>query len=326
MQKAILYISKMRRTIITDIKQLSIKIEGLWREANVFDWELKPDVNILSGANGSGKSTILRILYFILTGNENKLRKLYDYEDGGGEYCFYEFYRIELLLNKSRYNASTFWFQDPNPEAISHLTIDFFASLDQQAVSREDIQAVSKNNTNIRSQIDFDLYHHQIQYTKYLLSIAKRAEKTYANGDNIAAKLKEIYAQKTLFFDMIDGLFAETDKKIDRESDELQFIKGKNTPLSVYDLSSGEKQMLLILLKSLLQDNKPSIYLLDEPEISLHPDWQENLIDNIRLLNPTVLLIIATHSPDMIVNGWLDKVLDMRELLIPLIPEIQHES
>lgn len=204
------------------------------------------------------------------------------------------------------------------PEILGNITIDFFASLDQEAVSREDIQAITKTNDRIHSQIDFDIFHHQNQYTKYLLSVSKRAEKAYANGQNIAAKLAEVYAQKTLFFEMIDALLAETNKKIDRESDVLQFIKGKNTPLSVYDLSTGEKQMLLILLKTLFQNQQQSIYILDEPEISMHPDWQEHLIDNIRKLNPNVMVIMATHSPDMIVNGWLDKVVDMRDLLKPL--------
>ena len=35
-----------------------IEIKGLWGRKNIA-WELQPDVNILSGVNGGGKSTIL---------------------------------------------------------------------------------------------------------------------------------------------------------------------------------------------------------------------------------------------------------------------------
>jgi predicted ATPase len=74
--------------------------------------------------------------------------------------------------------------------------------------------------------------------------------------------------------------------------------------LTPYDLSAGEKQMLVILLTALVQDNQPAIMIMDEPELSLHTDWQKDLIDNIRRLNENVQLIIATHSPAVIMKGW----------------------
>lgn len=42
-----------------------IKIEGLWHEFNI-DWSLYPDVNILVGGNGSGKSTVLDLIHTIM--------------------------------------------------------------------------------------------------------------------------------------------------------------------------------------------------------------------------------------------------------------------
>lgn len=325
----------MRQVNIDEIKKLSLKIEGLWREQNVFEWNLNLDVNILSGSNGSGKSTILRILYAILTGKSAYLHSSLEtfYPDGMDEehYLYYKDYeKISFTLNKTKIEIKNAFFYPDSfindiADSLKNIPIDLFATLDQRAVSKEDIQGISKHNINIQSQIDYDLYQHQILYTKYLLTVSKRAEKAYKEGDKIEEKLTAVYAQKNLFFEIIDNLFAETFKKIDRENDEVQFVKNEKTTLSVYQLSSGEKQMFLILLTALLQDNRQSIYLLDEPEISLHPDWQENLIDNIRKINPNVLLVIATHSPDIIVNGWQNKVVDMRDLLKPLMPEKQYE-
>ena len=79
-------------------------------------------------------------------------------------------------------------------------------------------------------------------------------------------------------------------------------------------LSSGEKQILLILLTILLQDNKQSIIFMDEPEISLHFDWQKKIIEFARKLNPNSQLIIATHSPAVIMEGWIDKVVNVEDL------------
>jgi predicted ATP-dependent endonuclease of OLD family len=67
----------------------------------------------------------------------------------------------------------------------------------------------------------------------------------------------------------------------------------------------------------LVQDNNPSILLMDEPEISLHIDWQRKLISHIRELNPNVQIIIASHSPAIIMEGWLDKVVEISDITAP---------
>jgi energy-coupling factor transporter ATP-binding protein EcfA2 len=55
---------------------------------------------------------------------------------------------------------------------------------------------------------------------------------------------------------------------------------------------------------------------MDEPEVSLHIEWQKKLIGFLRELNPNVQLIIATHSPAMIMNGWMDKVFNVEDITV----------
>jgi len=80
-------------------------------------------------------------------------------------------------------------------------------------------------------------------------------------------------------------------------------------------LSSGEKQLLILLGETLLQRERPSILIADEPELSLHVLWQEKLIANLRTLNPAAQIVVATHSPD-IVGSLGNRAIDM-ETLIP---------
>jgi len=127
---------------------------------------------------------------------------------------------------------------------------------------------------------------------------------------------QEIDKKKNIFLDTIDDLFKSTQKKIDREKNEISFIQREKDIISPYQLSSGEKQILVILLSALIQDNKHSVMIMDEPEISLHTDWQESLIDNIRKLNENAQIIIATHSPSIIINGWQDKVFEMSDIQV----------
>lgn len=62
-------------------------------------------------------------------------------------------------------------------------------------------------------------------------------------------------------------------------------------------LSSGEKQLLLILIEALLAEGNS--LMIDEPEISLHVDWQRTLIAAMHTLNPKAQIIVATHSPEV---------------------------
>ena len=140
------------------------------------------------------------------------------------------------------------------------------------------------------------------------------------------------------FFELVNSLFEETGKKIaiDPQNNTLVFsVKGTEKLLTVGgklltvndkfltvggdkvqldQLSSGEKQILLILTTVFLQEERPSVLLMDEPEISLHISWQDRLIDLIRELNPNCQLILTTHSPNIFANGWEDKIVFMNDL------------
>ena len=129
----------------------------------------------------------------------------------------------------------------------------------------------------------------------------------------MAAEMQKVQYAQEHFLDIMDDLYRSTDKKIDRDSNEIALFFGE-TPLTPYQLSSGEKQILVILLTVLVQNNQPAVLIMDEPEISLHIDWQEKLIAHIRELNPNVQVIIATHSPGIIVDGWHDKVTEMSDI------------
>ena len=102
---------------------------------------------------------------------------------------------------------------------------------------------------------------------------------------------------------MLDDLFQETGKRVIRTENEIRFTQIGET-LVPYQLSSGEKQMLAILLTVLVEDNEPTVLFMDEPEVSLHIEWQKQLIDLILELNPNVQIILTTHSPAVIMNGW----------------------
>lgn len=132
--------------------------------------------------------------------------------------------------------------------------------------------------------------------------------------------IEEAFAQKTYLFETLNRLFEPTGKTIDEQEGELEFLIDNATRISRQDLSAGEKQLLIILLTALCQEEKPAILLMDEPEISLHLRWQYELITILRTLNPNCQLIVATHSPSLFNDGWRDKVFWTEDIVRKSVP------
>lgn len=78
------------------------------------------------------------------------------------------------------------------------------------------------------------------------------------------------------------------------------FLEVLNSFYDIRRLSSGEERLFTLLSNLASNNTKNIVYLIDEPEYSLHIDWQLKLVDVLFQLNPKVQLIITTHSPDII--------------------------
>ena len=229
-----------------------IEIDSLWSGKKHVCWELHRQVNILSGINGVGKSTIL-----------NKVVR-------------------SLARGGDRPLMST--------------------------------EITDKIDASLVTELDWQIYKLQRKYLDYQVNIGNRMIQALQKATPEAAEEAQRISQpKRKFQDLIDDLFSETGKKIVRTENEIRFEQIGET-LMPYQLSSGEKQMLVILLTVLIEDGQNYVLFMDEPEVSLHVEWQKRLIDLILELNPNVQIILTTHSPAVIMNGWLDNVTEVSEI------------
>ncbi|WP_406683522.1 ATP-binding protein [Seonamhaeicola sp. MEBiC1930] len=119
--------------------------------------------------------------------------------------------------------------------------------------------------------------------------------------NSLNRKKSEINKPKFTFIEIINSLFQRKQVFIN-ERNELLVQTQSNKIFPLTRLSSGEKQLLIILGQSLLQENRSHIYIADEPELSLHVEWQEKLVTSLRNINPNSQIIFATHSPDIVGN------------------------
>ncbi|EFB8839832.1 AAA family ATPase [Escherichia coli] len=104
-----------------------------------------------------------------------------------------------------------------------------------------------------------------------------------------------------------------TDKEFDFQGGILS-IKNTYGPIIQENLSSGEKQLLILFIETLLQREQQYIFLTDEPELSLHIQWQRNIIPAIKKLNPNAQVIAATHSPE-VASKYRSAIFNMEKLV-----------
>ena len=135
--------------------------------------------------------------------------------------------------------------------------------------------------------------------------------------DASAEKQAEMKARIDGFISIVNSLFKDTGKHIEIEGNKFNIVsKGQIIPIDV--LSSGEKQILLILLRVFLTESKEAYVLLDEPENSLDISWQYELINTLVKLNPNAQYFITTHSPSIFGDGWGDKIIYMEDVTTPV--------
>ena len=135
--------------------------------------------------------------------------------------------------------------------------------------------------------------------------------------DASAEKQAEMKARIEDFRSVINGLFQETEKHIEIEGNKFNIVsKGQILPIDA--LSSGEKQILLIMLRVFLLEGKESYVLLDEPENSLDISWQYKLIDTLTKLNPNAQFFITTHSASLGDKRWRNRTIRMVDVITPI--------
>lgn len=260
-----------------------IEIESLWSGTKHILWNLDRKVNILSGINGVGKSTIL----------SKVIRGL----SQGGEFPSHLLKGVHLKVQ---------------PSDAKWIRYDVIRSFDRPMVSSDSLSQIE----NLNTELDWQLFLLQRKYLDYQVNVGNRIIEVLQSGaEDAAQQAQSISDAKKMFQDIIDDSFKETGKQIIRSENEIRFSQ-LGEVLRPYQLSSGEKQMLAILLTVLVEDRKPYVLFMDEPEVSLHFEWQKRLIELILKLNPNVQLIVATHSPAVIMNGWMDHVTEVTDITL----------
>jgi len=219
-----------------------------------------------------------------------------------------------------------------SPKSNKDINYLFLTTFDMEVKNKELVKKHYAGKSYIKTELDIILNDLITNFKLYLLKVKEQVEKiqkkfdkeleSYAHKNNMEGltkkllekkiKIDKIYENRDLFKSKINELFQDTEKEITLdENNSLIFQLKDKSYLTPYQLSSGEKQILIIMLNIMLLENKETILLMDEPEISLHVEWQRVFIKTLLELNSNLQIIIATHSPAIVSKEFRSKVVNL---------------
>lgn len=285
------------------IKNLHIKeFKGLRDISINFEKNDEPlDLVVLAGSNGSGKT---RVLESILKYFQDYL----DYKQNNIEVgIFYEEKEKNCISNVQNffYGLKNFSYHEVNnPLYEIHIEIKNKLDILPKIIyvpTEINFQKMNVASTTLVQEYKFI----NIVNTNLIKDIP-----SYIATKMISAMLKnkneKVGDVQKKVFDEINEIFEILD--IDVKAEDIS-QDGKNMPIfenssgdkfGINELSSGEKQLFLRTLAIKMLNPENSIILIDEPELSLHPKWQQRIVDVYRKIGKNNQIIIATHSPHIL--------------------------
>ena len=165
------------------------------------------------------------------------------------------------------------------------------------AVAEEVLQRIGKNPTVLDGK------------DALVLSLVRQTKAMVEYAEKLEEYREQIFAPLRLYEKIVNSFLNEKSVNVD-ESGKLKIESSSSPSLNARHLSSGEKQILILLTQALLEVDGPVVYIADEPELSLHVSWQEKLLESLVMLGGQIQVIVATHSPD-IVGRFRDKVIQL---------------
>lgn len=341
----------------------SLKIKGLNNERDI-DLIFNNNVNLLTGNNGCGKTTILKILWYLTSPNVERI-----FGDIAFDQINFQCSQYSVELSGKAFQAEytpiigepiTVKDKAPAKESLrmrSHFPSRFEQELEEinDAIRKLDSASLffpTYRRIEERKDVghgEFDRLDTALEYMvkrisvdnhKLIASLSTQDIRTlitekYADSSDLALNNKEALLE--VIVKEVEGIQKETETDPDKAiavlneivqkitaSNEAQqkifqafasmqiilskFINdktveiNKNLSLGEIDrvissekLSSGEKQLLSFLAYNAFYSDIP--ILIDEPELSLHPDWQRMLVPALESQGTNNQLIMATHSP-----------------------------
>ena len=307
------------------IKNIHIKeYNGLEKLDINFESEGKVlDLIVLAGINGSGKTRVLEsIRYWFemfrskavnveLFYEENEIEVLESLMDSEGlteveKEAQKDIEFTDCLRNIKFYNYDYRHNKTENRNYNSKIISRSFEKLKIfpkiiYVPTEINFEEIKKAQTNLKKEYSFINIVDSYEIKDIPSYIATRISKVANEEEDLT-----MGQVRKKVFEEINGIFEilELDVKLSEISKDENsmpiFTDSSGKKFGINELSSGEKQLFLRTLAIKMLEPENSIIMIDEPELSLHPKWQQKIVDVYRKIGRNNQIILATHSPHIL--------------------------
>jgi len=319
-----------------------IELKGLFGYRNV-SWDVHQDLNILGGGNGVGKSTLFHICYSLIGVGyisdsryaqkvesvklvfTNEWTLIWDKQEVNPNFKpqkGYSYHDVDNgkinpdgknVVQRTRVLDSEGNVVNPD-DLIGMVPTDFLSSFEQAILESQKtaMDEKSADRTYLDVLLTENIGYRNRKLSQILINSYTHPEDIETDNESRPYFITAKDARYLTLFNRALFTFFGDDYmvKAGMEAQITMINRKTQKEIPYQDLSLGEKEVLLLILRVSNTFDEPVIVWLDEPDLGLHVDWQVKLVGCLKGLNPNMQLFISTHAPSM-VEGNFEKVSEM---------------
>jgi len=246
-------------------------------------------VNVIAGVNGIGKTSLLEFIFQGIADSEST------FLEPGNKIQFSNGSEINsraLKFYTNKIERHNHWNKESG-EKKRHLIFSssqqkFEYEFESQLIaSSEYIQRINNNNI---------LGNAEAYIKEFIISQERQSNKP--NPTSRTQTAVNTFNQAFSDVEMLTKLVNLSEKQFNRPI----FQNASNQEVTIDQLSDGEKQLYGRVIALMILEPQNSIILIDEPEIALHPAWQQKIMSIYSRIGKNNQFIVATHSPQILAS------------------------
>ncbi|QVL18176.1 AAA family ATPase [Pseudomonas qingdaonensis] len=220
--------------------------------------------------------------------------------------------RDSILLSAFQYTE----FDYEYPDIIKNAWLQKGSVLKRKQEIKEALSKIGITDSRLSSEVDtffnrltqlFERIQSQGDHFSIELLTNKaqieRIAKVVEVIDDHKSKIDRVFRPINEFLSTINSFFKDSNKKLTVDTvGQLVVDRPNGKGCTVEGLSSGERQILVIFAHAFFNRHSEhsNVFIIDEPELSLHLRWQEQFAKTILEISPQTQFIMATHSPEIV--------------------------
>jgi ABC-type cobalamin/Fe3+-siderophores transport system ATPase subunit len=233
---------------------------------------------------------------------------------------------------------------------------DFFLGTIQALLSNQEApseyevtQLLNRIGEAVNQEEDSYIEYHGNQITQQLANVVDSLKSQGTNAGAAEKRVLRLYAttleqrnqERLKSFERIRKFEEAVNKFLDNKTlhiNESRFATDRRPRHGIYvesdnhhqypltSLSSGERQVLTMLFSASRMSVASGTFLIDEPELSLHIDWQRMILSELRTQSGDRQIIACTHSPEVGADHAECVQVYTPETFDPLGPRLDEEG